>query len=41
MRDRLKDVVLKEIREKSTMLPGMNVSGGQAISHRVRYPAQG
>ena len=41
MRDRPKDAVLKEIREKSTLLPGMNVSIGQPISHRIDHMLSG
>lgn len=39
--DRPKDVVLEEIREKSTLMPGMNISIGQPISHRIDHMLSG
>ena len=41
MRDRPKDVVLAEIREKVTLLPGVNVTVGQPISHRIDHMLSG
>ena len=41
MRDRPKEAVLEEIREKVTLLPGMNVSIGQPISHRIDHMLSG
>jgi len=38
---RPKDVVLEEIREKTTLMPGMNVSIGQPISHRIDHMLSG
>ena len=35
MKDRPKEAVLTEMREKVTLLPGTNVSIGQPISHRI------
>jgi Cu/Ag efflux pump CusA len=37
MRDRPKEVVLEEIRQKATLLPGTNVTVGQPISHRIDH----
>ncbi len=39
--DRPKGAVLEEIREKSTLMPGMNVSIGQPISHRIDHMLSG
>jgi CzcA family heavy metal efflux pump len=41
MRDRPKDEVLAEIRERVTLLPGMNVTVGQPISHRIDHMLSG
>ena len=41
MKDRPKEAVLEEIREKVTLLPGMNVSIGQPISHRIDHMLSG
>jgi CzcA family heavy metal efflux pump len=41
MANRPKEAVLKEIREKVTLLPGMNVSVGQPISHRIDHMLSG
>ncbi|OFV95499.1 MAG: multidrug transporter AcrB [Acidobacteria bacterium RIFCSPLOWO2_02_FULL_61_28] len=41
MRQRPKDEVLNEIREKVTLLPGMNVTVGQPISHRIDHMLSG
>lgn len=41
MKDRPKDAVLAEIRERVTLLPGMNVTVGQPISHRIDHMLSG
>jgi CzcA family heavy metal efflux pump len=41
MRDRPKSAVLEEIRERVTLLPGMNVTIGQPISHRIDHMLSG
>src|SRR5437763_1870163 len=41
MRERPKEAVLEEIRQKVTLLPGMNVSVGQPISHRIDHMLSG
>ncbi|MBI3684764.1 MAG: efflux RND transporter permease subunit [Acidobacteria bacterium] len=41
MRERPKDEVLAEIRERVTLLPGMNVTVGQPISHRIDHMLSG
>jgi CzcA family heavy metal efflux pump len=41
MRNRPKAEVLSEIREKVTLLPGMNVTVGQPISHRIDHMLSG
>ena len=41
MRDRSKEAVLEEIRQKVTLLPGMNVTVGQPISHRIDHMLSG
>ena len=41
MKDRPKEQVLEEIREKTTLMPGMNVSVGQPISHRIDHMLSG
>lgn len=39
--ERTKEAVLEEIREKVTLMPGMNVSIGQPISHRIDHMLSG
>jgi CzcA family heavy metal efflux pump len=41
MADRPKDEVLREIRDKVSILPGTNVSVGQPISHRIDHMLSG
>jgi len=41
MKDRPKEAVLEEIREKTTLMPGMNVTIGQPISHRIDHMLSG
>ena len=41
MKDRPKAVVLEEIRERVRLLPGMNVTVGQPISHRIDHMLSG
>ena len=41
MKDRPKEEVLAEIREKVMLLPGMNVTLGQPISHRIDHMLSG
>jgi CzcA family heavy metal efflux pump len=41
MKDRPKDAVLEEIRQKTTLMPGMNVTIGQPISHRIDHMLSG
>ena len=41
MRDRSKDEVLRQIRERVTLLPGTNVTIGQPISHRIDHMLSG
>ncbi len=41
MKDRPKAEVLKQIRERVTLLPGMNVTVGQPISHRIDHMLSG
>lgn len=41
MKDRPKDEVLAEIREKGSLLPGTNVTVGQPISHRIDHMLSG
>ncbi len=41
MKDRPKAVVLEEIRQRLTLLPGTNVTIGQPISHRIDHMLSG
>ena len=41
MKGRPKDEVLAEIRDKTTLMPGMNVTIGQPISHRIDHMLSG
>ena len=41
MKERPKDDVLTEIREKTSLLPGTNVTIGQPISHRIDHMLSG
>lgn len=41
MKDRPKQAVLAEIRQKVTLLPGVNVTVGQPISHRIDHMLSG
>lgn len=41
MRERRKEDVLAEIRERATLIPGMNVTIGQPISHRIDHMLSG
>ena len=41
MRNRSKHAVLEDIRQKVTLLPGMNVTVGQPISHRIDHMLSG
>ncbi len=41
MRERPKEAVLEEIRQKATLLPGTNVTVGQPISHRIDHMLSG
>jgi CzcA family heavy metal efflux pump len=41
MRDRPKEAVLEEIRQRATLLPGTNVTVGQPISHRIDHMLSG
>lgn len=41
MKARPKDAVMSEIRERVTLLPGMNVTIGQPISHRIDHMLSG
>src|SRR3954471_6284894 len=41
MKDRPKEAVLQEMREKVTLLPGMNITIGQPISHRIDHMLSG
>lgn len=40
-KDRPKEVVIEQIREKTTLMPGMNVTVGQPISHRIDHMLSG
>ena len=41
MKDRPKDEVLEEIRQRATLIPGTNVNIGQPISHRIDHMLAG
>ena len=41
MKDRPKDEVLQELRDKVTLIPGTNVTIGQPISHRIDHMLSG
>jgi CzcA family heavy metal efflux pump len=41
MKDRPREVVLEEIRQKASLLPGTNVTIGQPISHRIDHMLSG
>jgi CzcA family heavy metal efflux pump len=41
MKDRPKEEVLEEIRQKATLIPGTNVNIGQPISHRIDHMLSG
>ncbi|OFW15978.1 MAG: hypothetical protein A3H27_12920 [Acidobacteria bacterium RIFCSPLOWO2_02_FULL_59_13] len=41
MRERPKEAVLAEIRQRVTLLPGVNVTVGQPISHRIDHMLSG
>ena len=41
MKDRRRDAVLQELREKVSLLPGTNVTIGQPISHRIDHMLSG
>jgi CzcA family heavy metal efflux pump len=41
MRDRPKEEVLEEIRERLTLVPGVNITVGQPISHRIDHMLSG
>jgi CzcA family heavy metal efflux pump len=41
MKERPKGAVLADIRERATLLPGMNVTIGQPISHRIDHMLSG
>jgi CzcA family heavy metal efflux pump len=41
MRDRSKEEVLEEIRQRLSLVPGMNVTVGQPISHRIDHMLSG
>src|SRR5687767_695915 len=41
MKDRPKDEVLAEIRDRASLLPGTNVTVGQPISHRIDHMLSG
>ena len=41
MKDRPKEAVLEDIRQKVTLLPGTNVTIGQPISHRIDHMLSG
>ena len=41
MKDRPREVVLEELRQKASLLPGTNVTIGQPISHRIDHMLSG
>lgn len=41
MKERSKEKVLEDIRERVTLLPGMNITVGQPISHRIDHMLSG
>jgi CzcA family heavy metal efflux pump len=41
MKDRPRDAILEELREKVSLLPGTNVTIGQPISHRIDHMLSG
>jgi CzcA family heavy metal efflux pump len=41
MRDRSREAVLEELRQKASLLPGTNVTIGQPISHRIDHMLSG
>ena len=41
MKDRPREVVLEELRQKVSLLPGTNVTIGQPISHRIDHMLSG
>jgi CzcA family heavy metal efflux pump len=41
MKERPRDAVLEELREKASLLPGTNVTIGQPISHRIDHMLSG
>jgi CzcA family heavy metal efflux pump len=41
MRDRPREAVLEELRERASLLPGTNVTIGQPISHRIDHMLSG
>ena len=41
MKDRPREAVLEELREKASLLPGTNVTIGQPISHRIDHMLSG
>src|SRR2546428_2900722 len=41
MRDRSKQEMLKDMRARLSLLPGMNVTVGQPISHRIDHMLSG
>ena len=41
MKDRSREAVLEELREKASLLPGTNVTIGQPISHRIDHMLSG
>lgn len=41
MRDRPRDAVIAEIRDKASLIPGTNVTIGQPISHRIDHMLSG
>jgi len=41
MKDRPREAVLEELRQKASLLPGTNVTIGQPISHRIDHMLSG